>query len=262
MTNKIKVVVAGALGRMGSEAVETFLAAGDKFELVAALVRKLDGVAEHQKEAFTKKGVRLSDDLKEVIHNNEVDVLVELTTPASVYQNSKFALENGVRPVVGATGLSDEELQYLAKLSDRNKIGAIIAPNFAIGAILMMQFAQKAAKYMDKCEIIEMHHDKKVDAPSGTALKTAKIIKDARPDINSKDPCEHPSTANYENIPIHSLRLPGLVAHQLVVYGGVGQTLTIRHDSIDRSSFMPGIKLCAEKVMGLEHLVYGMENIL
>jgi len=189
-------------------------------------------------------------------------VLVELTTAESVYHNSRLALESGIKTVIGATGLSDEEIAELSKISKRHHVGCIIAPNFAIGAILMMQFSQKASKYFGKCEIIEFHHDRKIDAPSGTSIKTAKMIAGTNPSINSSNRTNHAATKIESNIPIHSVRLPGFVAHQEVVFGGVGQTLTIRHDSIDRSSFMPGILLAARKVMQLEELIYGLEHII
>lgn len=263
MKNKPKVIVVGALGKMGKAAIDIFLSNSEKFELVGGIVRDLNNVPSETLKDFEKQGVKLYDNLAEVLHRGAVDILVELTTPDSVYENSKLAILNGVRPVIGATGLTDDDINELCSLSNKNHVGAIIAPNFAIGAILMMKFAAEAAQYMDRYEIIEMHHDKKIDAPSGTAIKTAKLIslnskgKNQTGAINSKSRGEE-----HYGVPIHSLRLQGFVASQEVIFGGLGQTLSIRHDTIDRSSFMPGILLACEKVMGLNKLIYGLENLL
>jgi 4-hydroxy-tetrahydrodipicolinate reductase len=157
-------------------------------------------------------------------------------------KNVKTILENGCHAVVGTTGLTAKDLEEIKKLCAKNEVNCVVAPNFAIGAVLMMKFATEAAKYLPQAEIIELHHDKKLDAPSGTALKTAEMMG--------------------KKIPIHSVRLPGLVAHQEVIFGGVGQTLTIRHDTINRESFMPGVLLAIHKVKKLKGLVYGLEQLL
>ena len=263
MPQRAKVIVAGALGKMGRSAVETFLANSDRFELVAALVRKLSDVDANTKKEFEAYGVRLIDKLEPELQKGNADILVELTTPDSVFHNSKLALNNGVRPVIGATGLSDDDINDLNKLSQKNSLGTIIAPNFALGAILMMKFAAQASKYMDRYEIIEKHHEAKIDSPSGTAIKTAKLISE-----NAKRKNQSPHAGEisrgelYYGVPIHSLRLQGYVASQEVIFGGQGQTLTISHETIDRSSFMPGILLASEKVMDLDRLVYGLENLI
>ena len=306
MTNRPRVVVAGALGKMGKAAVDTFIEHSKEFELVAGIVRDLGNVDPKIISELDKHGVTLYDNLADVLHRGNVDILVELTTPDSVYENSKLALANGVRPVIGATGLSDEDINELSKLCDKNHVGGIIAPNFAIGAILMMKFAAEAAKYMNRYEIIELHHDKKIDSPSGTAIKTAKLISlnakgenkagglytkslsEKLPDArlarteeaeltnasmmtpkgernNADGTLQTGSKARgdiHYGVPIHSIRLQGFVASQEVIFGGLGQTLTIKHDTIDRSSFMPGILIACEKVMKLNKLVYGLENLL
>lgn len=260
---KIKVLVAGALGRMGANALDTFLNNSDKFELVAGVVRDLKSADKNMLESFQAKGVRFVDNIDAELSSDKVDVLVELTTPDSVFENSKKALKNGVRPVIGATGLSEDDINELSNLASKNGLGTLIAPNFAIGAILMMKFAGEAARYMDRYEIIEWHHDKKVDSPSGTAIKTAKLMSQMAKGPNQVTFKEQPARGEtHYDIPIHSLRIQGMVAHQEVIFGGQGQTLTIRHDSIDRSSFMPGIMLSCEKVIGLDKLVYGLENII
>ncbi len=263
MPNRPRVVVAGALGKMGKAAVDTFIEHSKDFELVAGIVRDLGNVDPKIISELDKHGVTLYDNLADVLHRGNVDILVELTTPDSVYENSKLALANGVRPVIGATGLSDEDINELSKLCDKNHVGGIIAPNFAIGAILMMKFAAEAAKYMNRYEIIELHHDKKLDSPSGTAIKTAKLISLNAKGENKAGFVEGKARGElHYGVPIHSVRLQGFVASQEVIFGGLGQTLTIKHDTIDRSSFMPGILIACEKVMKLNKLVYGLENLL
>lgn len=263
MSKKIKVIVAGALGKMGKMAIDTFLENNDRFELKAGIVRNLNEIDAKSLKYFEERGVRLADNLETEFHKGDVDVLVELTTPDSVFKNSKLALENGVRPVIGATGLSDEDILELSKKSQVSQTGAIIAPNFAIGAILMMKFAAEAVKYMDRYEIIEKHHENKVDSPSGTAIKTAKLMSDSAKALNKTTFKDQKARGElYYDIPIHSLRLQGYVASQEVILGGLGQTLTLKHDTIDRSSFMPGILLASEKAMDLDRLIYGLENII
>jgi 4-hydroxy-tetrahydrodipicolinate reductase len=263
MAKKIKVIVAGALGKMGKMAVETFLNNQDLFHLEAGIVRNLSELDKKTVKYFEDSGVRLADNLETELHKGDADVLVELTTPDSVFKNSKIALENGVRPVIGATGLSDDDILDLSKLSQKTQTGTIIAPNFAIGAILMMKFAAEAVKYMDRYEIIEKHHENKLDSPSGTAIKTAKLMSENAKKANQASFKDQKARGElYYDIPIHSLRLQGYVASQEVIFGGLGQTLTLKHDTIDRSSFMPGILLASEKVMNLNRLIYGLENII
>jgi 4-hydroxy-tetrahydrodipicolinate reductase len=263
MSKKIKVIVAGALGKMGKMAVETFLNNSDKFELKAGIVRNVKETDPKTLKYFEENNVHVSDNLEAEIHKGDVDVLVELTTPDSVFKNSKLALENGVRPVIGATGLSDEDILELSKKSQSSQTGAIIAPNFAIGAILMMKFAAEAVKYMDRYEIIEKHHENKLDSPSGTAIKTAKLMSENAKGPNKTTFKDQKARGElFYDIPIHSLRLQGYVASQEVILGGLGQTLTLKHDTIDRSSFMPGILLASEKVVELNKLIYGLENII
>lgn len=246
MSNRIKVIVSGALGRMGSEAIRTFIEHKDEFELVAGTVRDTSNIDPKLLKNYEEMGVHITDDLTGLVQAAKADVLVELTTPDSVFENSLLALRNGVRPVIGATGLSEEDLKELSLLAKKNQTGAIVAPNFALGAILMMRFAVEASKYYKKAEIIELHHDKKVDMPSGTAIKTAHLM----------------GKSTNKDIPIHSVRLPGLVAKQQVIFGSTGETLTIEHNSIDRSCFMPGITLSARKVVEINQLIYGLENII
>lgn len=217
----IRVAVAGAAGRMGKTVCGAVEEAGD-MELLA--------------RADPALGASLEDALAK-----GPDVLVDFTAPASAVQNARAAVAAGVHAVIGTTGFDVEELRGLSGAN------VFVAPNFAIGAVLMMKFAAEAARHMAKAEIVELHHDRKLDAPSGTAKLTAQRMSPAHPD----------------EVPIHSVRLPGLVAHQEVIFGGVGQTLTIRHDSLERSSFMPGVLLAIRRVGELrESPVVGLEHLL
>ena len=218
----IRVAVAGAAGRMGQTVCDAVVGADD-MELVARVDPALD--------------TTLAQALSE-----RPDVLVDFTVPTTAVANTREAVAAGVHVVIGTTGFDPGQL---SDLSDA-KANIFIAPNFAIGAVLMMQFATAAARHMRKAEIIELHHDSKVDAPSGTAARTASLMSDALGDV-----------------PIHSVRLPGLVAHQEVIFGDVGQTLTIRHDSTDRTSFMPGVLLAIRRVSALaESPTIGLEQLL
>ncbi|PKH10010.1 MULTISPECIES: 4-hydroxy-tetrahydrodipicolinate reductase [Planomicrobium] len=263
----IRVAIAGARGRMGQEAVHTVMK-NPNMELVSVLDYKEVGETLADTKLFPQTfTVPIFLKLAELNKETKPQVLLDLTSPESVYEHTREALELGIRPVVGTTGFSDEELKELSAYSAQNGIGCIIAPNFAIGAVLMMKFAEQAAKYLPDIEIIEMHHDQKLDAPSGTAMKTANLIADKREAHSQGHPKEKETIAgargaNYDGMRIHSVRLPGLVAHQQVLLGGEGQLLTIRHDSFNRGSFMSGVALSINKVMEIESLVYGLENII
>jgi 4-hydroxy-tetrahydrodipicolinate reductase len=193
-------------------------------------------------------------------------VAVEFTTPDSVAGNVRFCVENGVHAVVGTTGLSAEDVDDISQRAQGRGVGVLIAPNFALGAVLMMTFAQKAARYYDAVEIIERHHDKKLDSPSGTALRTASLMGEERSsDWNAptgRETVAGSRGGDRDGVHIHSLRLPGSVAHQEVIFGGAGETLTIRHDSLDRSSFMPGVLLAIKRVDTLDGVTVGLEHLL
>ncbi|WP_064091045.1 4-hydroxy-tetrahydrodipicolinate reductase [Rossellomorea aquimaris] len=253
---KITVTIAGPRGRMGREAVQ-LVKETDHFSLISVIDHKND----------VNMDVPVYTDIEQCFKDKAPDVLIDLTTPEVGYLHTKTSLEYGVRPVVGTTGFSHDELQELRELAQSKNLGCIIAPNFAIGAVLMMKFSQMAAKYFNDVEIIELHHDQKLDAPSGTAVKTAEMIKEVRTEKQQGHPSEKETHegargANIDGMHIHSVRLPGLIAHQQVMFGAEGQTLTIRHDSFNRGSFMSGVKVSVETVMNLETLVYGLENIL
>ncbi|MCY8509528.1 4-hydroxy-tetrahydrodipicolinate reductase [Bacillus mojavensis] len=266
MSNEtIKVVIAGPRGRMGQEAVK-LAEKTPHFDLVGAVdhtydQRKLSDVMAVESDAL------IYTDIHACFTETTPDVLIDLTTPEIGKVHTKVALEHGVRPVVGTTGFSEADLKELTTLTEEKGIGAIIAPNFALGAVLMMKFSKMAANYFDDVEIIELHHDQKLDAPSGTALKTAEMISDVRKEKQQGHPDEKeilPGArgAELNGIRLHSVRLPGLIAHQEVMFGMDGQTLQIRHDSYNRASFMSGVKLSVEQVMKIDQLVYGLENII
>lgn len=263
---KIKIVIAGPRGRMGKEAVK-LVNETEHFQLMAVIDHKNNGLNLSDLEGFSGIAAPIYSNLEECFINNQVDVLIDLTTPEVGMYHARTALNYGIRPVVGTTGFTKEELQELNDLCEEKGIGCIIAPNFAIGAILMMKFSQMAAKYFQDVEIIELHHDQKLDAPSGTAVKTIQMISEVRASKQQGHPLEKETIqgargANIEGMHVHSVRLPGLIAHQQVMFGADGQTLSIRHDSYNRASFMSGVKVAVENVMKLNLFVYGLENIL
>lgn len=264
---QINIMIAGPRGRMGSEAVK-LAARTEHFNLVAVLDHKYDGMMLSDIEGFQSiHNVPIYTDIEKCLQNVQADVLIDLTTPEFGMLHAKTALSYNVRPVVGTTGFTKENLEELERLCKEKELGCIIAPNFAIGAVLMMKFSQLAAKYFRDVEIIELHHDKKLDAPSGTAVKTAEMISAVREakkqgHENEKETITGARGAEFEGMHIHSVRLPGLIAHQQVLFGSDGQTLTIRHDSYNRESFMSGVKVAVETVMKHNSFVYGLENIL
>lgn len=261
----IKVLVSGACGRMGQAVVKAVLE-DPELQLVGAVdIRSGKDVGELV--GMDKCGVEITDNLAAAIDDAGPDVMVDFTRPDVVYGNAVIALKKGVSPVIGTTGLSDKAKAKLEKLSLDNNTPCFIAPNFAIGAVLMMLMARQAAKYMQDVEIIELHHDKKLDAPSGTALQTAAMISEVRAAHQQGNPEETEKAAgargaNVDGMHIHSVRLPGYVAHQEVIFGGLGQTLSIRHDSLNRESFMPGVCLACKKVRGLKGLVVGLDKVM
>ncbi|MFA9455509.1 4-hydroxy-tetrahydrodipicolinate reductase [Halalkalibacter sp. AB-rgal2] len=266
MEKTVNIVIAGPRGNMGREAVK-LVENTATFNLVAVVDSKHEGKKLSDLDNFPTVHVPIFINMETCFQEHDVDVLIDLTAPQFGKKHMEIAFQYGVSPVVGTTGFTEEDIVELRQLAETKGIGAIIAPNFAIGAILMMKFSQLAAKYMADVEIIERHHDRKLDAPSGTALKTAQLISEVRDEKKQghEDETEELAGArggDIEGMRIHSVRLPGLVAHQEVIFGGEGQTLTIRHDSINRASFMPGVKLAVETVLKIDTLVYGLEQII
>ncbi|MFG2761563.1 4-hydroxy-tetrahydrodipicolinate reductase [Streptomyces wuyuanensis] len=246
--SKLRVAVLGAKGRIGAEAVRAVEAADD-MELVAALGR---------------------GDKLETLVETGAQAAVELTTPASVMGNLDFCVRHGIHAVVGTTGWTDERLAHLrTSLAASPETGVLIAPNFSIGAVLTMKFAAQAARWFESVEVVELHHPNKADAPSGTATRTAQLIAEARAEAGCTPQPDATVTAldgargaDVDGVPVHAVRLRGLLAHQEVLLGGEGETLTIRHDSLHHSSFMPGILLGVRRVVDTPGLTFGLENYL
>ncbi|MBM3656077.1 MAG: 4-hydroxy-tetrahydrodipicolinate reductase [Actinobacteria bacterium] len=243
-----RVAILGAKGRMGAESVKAVSAAND-LDLVASL--------------------DLGDSL-DLLKSSKAEVVLDFTHPDAVMKNLEYAISNGIHVVVGTTGFDSQRVDQVRSLLAKNpKVGAIIAPNFGLGAVLMMQFAAKAASYFESVEIVELHHPEKADAPSGTASRTAELISEARARAKKRDMPDRTSSglpgargAKVGDVPIHSIRLRGLVAHQEVLLGDQGETLSIRHDSIDRSGFMPGVLLALRSVKLRPGLTFGLEHLM
>ncbi len=248
----IKVAVCGANGKMGKEVC---LAVSENSDM--ELCAKIDLFGDDTYKT-----------IEEAKKNCNIDVLIDFTQPKSIYENAKYCLNNGIKIVIGTTGLSDDQIEELKTISNKNSTGCLIAPNFSTGAVLMMMFAAQAAKYFDNAEIIELHHNQKKDAPSGTAIKTALMMSKAK-ETFKKGNCAETETikgarggTSYSDIQIHSVRMPGYTASQEVILGSSGQVLTIRHDSPDRKCYMPGVIMAVKHVAQNNDFVYGLENIL
>lgn len=252
----IRVVVVGASGRMGATAARCFHL-DPAFEVV--------GLVDREAAETSVAGIPVETDLEACLTRTRPDVMLEFTTGKTAGKHALTAVKLQIPTVIGATGIAANEIDDIRAAITTSP--CLLVPNFSIGAVLMMKFSEMAAKYLPDVEIIELHHEKKVDAPSGTAMRTAEMIAAARtkpttplPDQQLK--AEGARGANVQDVTIHSVRLPGLLAHQEVHFGGVGELLTIRHDSMDRSSFEMGIKLCCSKVSELKGFVVGMEHLL
>jgi len=259
----IKVVVYGASGRMGQEVVkavcqepETQLAGAVELQAPGDCLTLPDGSGT----------VPFSADLDSILSSCRPDVLVDFTIAKATMPAVRAAAEHGVSMVIGTTGLSADDIGEIERLAVAHRIGVVVAPNFALGAVLMIHLARIAGKYLDYAEIIELHHERKVDAPSGTALSTARDMAAARgrPFLQPAGKGEAPASRgqSVEGVAIHSVRLPGLMAHQEVVLGGQGQTLSIRHDTINRECYMPGVILAIKEVVKRQGLIYGLDNLL
>lgn len=239
----IKTIINGSNGKMG-KTVQAAISNEPDLELVATLGR--------------------NDNLAATIQKTKADIVIDFTLPDCVFNNTKTIIENSARPIIGTSGLNLTQIEELKVACEKKSIGGVIAPNFSLGAVLMMKYAKDAAKYLSNVEIIEMHHQQKVDAPSGTAKKTAEMMAEVNNNMskNKVSADNHARGLIHQGIPIHSVRLPGIFAHQTVIFGGTGETLTIRHDSMDRNAMMPGVFLACRKAMDLNHLVYGLEHLL
>lgn len=262
---------------MGLEVVRAVTAADD-MRLAAAVSRRGAGEDVGELAGVGPIGIPLGNDLRAALEDTRPDVLVDFTTPGQVAAHTYTAIEMGVHAVVGTTGLTPDDLENIDRRARDAGVGVLVAPNFALGAVLMIRFAREAARHLPDVEIIELHHDQKLDAPSGTAILTAQAVAAARgvreseegakggdrsvPGANGAGEDEPSRGLRVEGVSVHSVRLPGLVAHQEVLFGGQGQLLTIRHDSYSRTSFMPGVLLGIRRVRELRGLVYGLEALL
>lgn len=261
----IRVAVSGAAGKMGREVLRAVLN-DTGMKLIQAIDSTASGEDAGALAQMAPCGIHVVGDLG-VALDVGADVLVDFTTPQSVMANIKTSIEHGVAAVVGTTGITSADLDQIREWCQAKGVPVLVAPNFAIGAILMMHCAAVAARHFNSAEIIELHHDQKLDAPSGTAIKTAEMILAAREADSPIPRCpveKIPGVRGGEmgGIHMHSVRLPGLIAHQEVIFGNIGQTLTIRHDSISRESFMPGVLLAIRRIREYSGLVYGLEQIL
>jgi len=247
----IKVAVCGANGKMGKEVVKAVNSAKDM-----DLTAKID-IYEGEYPS-----------IEEAHKSVDIDILIDFTQPSSIYNNALYCLSNGINIVIGTTGLKDEQIDELKALSSKNNTACFIAPNFSTGAVLMMMFSKMAAKYFDNAEIIELHHNQKKDAPSGTAIKTAQMMAEENSNFSLGNCAETETITgsrggnSYNNIHIHSVRMPGYMASQEVIFGSMGQTLTIRHDSTNRECYMPGVLMAVRYVSDNGGFTYGLDNIL
>lgn len=269
---KIPVVINGAAGKMGRFVIKAVSECEDM--MIVGAVDHNPGVLGEDAGEVAGCGaieVPILNDLQSVLvlatQSTIQGVMVDFTHPDSIYENVRCAIAYGVRPVVGTTGLSATQIEDLAEFADKASTGALIIPNFSIGMVLLQQAALQAAQYFDHVEIIELHHNQKADAPSGTAIKTAEMLTGIDKEYNSPLVQETETLTGarggkFKDIPIHSIRLPGLIAHQEVIFGAPGQIYTLRHDTSDRSCYMPGVILAIRKVTELKSLIYGLEKIL
>ncbi len=247
----INIAVCGSNGKMGQEVIKAVNTADDM-----TLVAKID----------IKDGEFAT--IKDAKNSVSIDVLIDFTQPKSIYENALYCLNNNINIVIGTTGLSDEQIAELKSLSEKYNTGCFIAPNFSTGAVLMMMFAKMASKYFNNAEIIEFHHNRKKDAPSGTSIKTALMMSEENDNFTAGN-CPEIETlagargaASYNNIHIHSIRMPGYIASQEVMFGADGQILTIRHDSMNRECYMDGVLRAVRYTSDNKNFVYGLENIL
>ena len=273
----IPVLVSGALGRMGSEVVNSVLNSSD-CKLVAAIDTNKKNNGENISQLLNLKSsdVFVSNDLEGSLcsisqeYRNESikPVLVDFTHPDSVFENTRSAIAYGISPIVGTTGLSPSQLNDLALFAQKAEVGGAVVPNFSVGMVLLQQAASVAAKFYDNIELIEMHHNQKADSPSGTCIKTAEMIEEYPKKYNQSLVKESESLKGVRGgirdsgLNIHSIRLPGLLAHQVVIMGSPGETYTIKHDTIDRKAYMPGVLQAIRKIGRFNSLVYGLEKLI
>ncbi len=270
MADRIRVVISGINGRMGKSSAQ-LLSSDAEIELVGAIGRpKASYIGKDVGEMTTgtPTGILVSNVIEELPAGAKPDVLLDLSLGEAAFDTAKRALERGVRPVIGASGLGAEHIEVLTKLAHSKRLGALVVPNFSVGAVLMMEFARQAGAFFENVEIVEMHHPKKVDAPSGTAMHTVSKLASHKKQFNKSDVQEkellpHARGAKAESgIRVHSLRLPGLISHQEVIFGAPGELFTVRHDSFNTDCFSKGIKMAILAVMKLDQLMVGLDKVI
>ena len=277
--NPIPVVVAGALGRMGSEVVKAICSSND-YELVAAIdnQKEKEGQDIGPQIGLDPLEVPISSDFEGSLclasqnvskdGTNNRAVLVDFTHPKFAYNHTRTSIAYGVHPVIGTTGITTDQLDDLSKFAEKASLGSAIIPNFSVGMVLLQQAAAAAAHFYEFAELTEMHHNKKADAPSGTCIKTAELMEEQRSSFNKPLLTEEESLigsrggSRLSGLRVHSIRLPGLVAHQQVMFGSNGETYQLSHNTIDRSAYMPGVLLVVKKIRSFNTLIYGLEKIL
>jgi len=262
----IRVIVAGAAGKMGQETVRA-LATSAEFEVVAAVDKQNVGESLTAVAGSMAPDIKIQGKLGETLDSVPADVMIDFTHPSSAASNTLSALKRGVAVVIGTSGLSSEDMSAIREACMESNKTALLVPNFAIGAVLMMRFAELAGKWFPNAEIIEMHHDGKADSPSGTASRTAEIIAEARESVprgvvGAIEKYPGARGATVKGVHVHSIRMPGFIAHQEILFGGKGEILTVRHDSTDRKSFMEGVKLACREVNTLNGLVIGLDKLM
>lgn len=262
------VMVCGTTGKMGREVVKAVHADKD-LTLMGGIDPSAAGKDVGLMAGIEELGIAIDTSLTEALSKRKPDVIVDFTSPAVIFENAKTVLEAGVHMVIGTTGLTAEQREELARICERTGANCLVAPNFSLGAVMMMKTAAELAPYFPNVEIIELHHNHKYDAPSGTAVLTAKLINEAKAAAGAtaaedltRESLPGARGAKVDDVTIHSVRLPGYVAHQEVLFGGYDETLTIRHDSLSRLSFMPGVVLACKKIADKKGLVYGLEHYL
>lgn len=264
----IRVMVNGAGGKMGREVVKA-VHADSELTMVGGIDPSKAGQDVGTVAGIEPLQITMAETIDEVLGDNKPDVIVDFTNPAVIFENAKKILSAGVHIVIGTTGLTEEQRNELHKLGLKHNANCLVAPNFSLGAVMMMKISAELAPYFPDVEIIELHHNHKYDAPSGTSILTAKLINDAKEAAHvsgsedlTRESLPGARGAKVDNVTIHSVRLPGYVAHQQVLFGGYDETLTIRHDSLSRLSFMPGVVLACKKIASKPGLTYGLEHYL
>ena len=277
MSSSVPVVVAGALGRMGAEVIKAVIGSDD-CNLVGAIDNTpgKEGADVGLELGLGELEIAVTSDfegclcaISQSVRDSDAGaVLVDFTHPSVVYDHTRAAIAYGVHPVIGTTGLTPAQINDLRDFSEKASVGGAVIPNFSVGMVLLQQAAAAAARFYDHAELTELHHNRKADAPSGTCIKTAELMEELGKSFNPSEVEEHESLKGCRGgerdsgLRLHSVRLPGLVAHQEVMFGAPGESYTLRHDTIDRSAYMPGVLLTIRKVRSLSALVYGLERLI